>query len=46
MTAGRQGNRDDNRDTAQAESILNRLEDQPGRALMPAYDKKSVEKDW
>lgn len=46
MTAGRQDGRADNRDTAQAESILNRLNDQPGRALMPAYDKKSVEKDW
>jgi len=46
MTAGRQDGRADNRDTAQAESILNRLNDQPGSALMPAYDKKSVEKDW
>ena len=46
MTAGRQDGRDDSRDSARAESILNRLNDQPGRALMPAYDKKSVEKDW
>lgn len=25
---------------------LNRLKDEPGRALMPAYQKRSVEKDW
>jgi Ca-activated chloride channel homolog len=30
----------------QAERMLNRLQDQPGRALMPATGKRSVEKDW
>jgi len=30
----------------QAERILNRLEDQPGRAMIPFYRKKTVEKDW
>jgi Ca-activated chloride channel homolog len=30
----------------QAEKMLNRLEDQPGRALMPAYRKRHIEKDW
>lgn len=30
----------------QAEKMLNRLEDQPGRALMPAYRERTIEKDW
>ncbi|MDX9788828.1 MAG: VWA domain-containing protein [Desulfobacterales bacterium] len=30
----------------QAERMLNRLEDMPGRALMPAYRERHVEKDW
>jgi Ca-activated chloride channel family protein len=29
-----------------AEQMLNRLEDQPGRALIPAYDGPKVEQDW
>ncbi|MBI5062620.1 MAG: VWA domain-containing protein [Desulfatitalea sp.] len=29
-----------------AEQMLNRLKDEPGRALMPRYDKRPVEKDW
>jgi Ca-activated chloride channel family protein len=29
-----------------ASRILDRLEDKPGRALMPKYKKRSVEKDW
>jgi Ca-activated chloride channel family protein len=29
-----------------AERALNRLKDEPGRALMPRYDKRRVEKDW
>ena len=33
-------------DPKQAERMLNRLEDQPGRALMPATGKRTVEKDW
>jgi Ca-activated chloride channel family protein len=38
---GEQGN-----DPEQAERMLNRLQDQPGRALMPTTGKRSVEKDW
>ncbi len=30
----------------QAERILNRLEDRPGGAMIPSYQKKQVEKDW
>ncbi len=30
----------------QAEQMLNRLQDQPGRALVPAYREQRVEKDW
>ena len=31
----------------QAQRILNRLEDKPGRALMmPDYRQRQVEKDW
>jgi len=30
----------------QAEKMLNRLQDQPGRAMMPAYRERKVEKDW
>jgi len=33
-------------DPKQAERMLNRLEDQPGRALIPATGKRTVEKDW
>lgn len=33
-------------DPQQAERMLNRLQDQPGRALMPATGKHRVEKDW
>jgi Ca-activated chloride channel family protein len=29
-----------------AEQMLNRLEDKPGRALIPTYDGPTVEKDW
>jgi hypothetical protein len=29
-----------------AKQMLNRLEDQPGKALMPAYEGPKVEKDW
>jgi Ca-activated chloride channel homolog len=31
---------------AQAERALNRLNDQPGRAMIPVYQKKRTEKDW
>ncbi len=30
----------------QAERMLNRLNDQPGKAMIPYYKKKEVEKDW
>lgn len=30
----------------QAEKMLNRLEDKPGRALIPEYQKRKIEKDW
>ncbi len=40
QTDARQG------DPAQAERMLNRLQDQPGRALMPAPGRHIVEKDW
>ena len=33
-------------DPQQAERMLNRLQDQPGRALMPATGEQHVEKDW
>ncbi len=33
-------------DPQQAERMLNRLQDQPGRALMPATGRRTVEKDW
>ncbi|MCP3954447.1 MAG: hypothetical protein GY697_19860, partial [Desulfobacterales bacterium] len=26
--------------------MLNRLKDQPGRAMMPDYQKQQVDKDW
>jgi Ca-activated chloride channel homolog len=28
------------------DAMLNRLEDRPGRALMPRYDKRRIERDW
>ena len=31
---------------AQAQRILNRLEDRPGRALIPRYGERKVERDW
>ena len=33
-------------DADQAQHMLNRLQDQPGRALMPATGSRAVEKDW
>ncbi|MCP4112157.1 MAG: tetratricopeptide repeat protein [Desulfobacteraceae bacterium] len=33
-------------DKRQAEHMLNRLKDQPGRAMIPVYQKRRVEKDW
>jgi Ca-activated chloride channel homolog len=31
---------------ASAEKMLNRLKDEPGKALMPSYSPEKVEKDW
>ena len=36
----------DEESVRQAEAMLNRLQDQPGRAMMPAYRKQRVDKDW
>lgn len=33
-------------DKAMARRILDRLEDKPGKALAPSYEKRDVEKDW
>lgn len=33
-------------DLKAASQLLNRLKDQPGRAMMPDYQKRTVEKDW
>ena len=33
-------------DSNQAEKMLNRLKDQPGRAMIPDYREQQVEKDW
>ncbi len=36
-----------NRDkTKQAERMLNRLRDMPGKAMIPVYREQKVEKDW
>jgi Ca-activated chloride channel family protein len=40
------GKTDSKTGARQAESMLNRLKDQPGRAMMPHYQKREVEKDW
>ncbi|OQX24951.1 MAG: hypothetical protein BWK80_18190 [Desulfobacteraceae bacterium IS3] len=36
----------DSDDKKQAERMLNRLNDQPGKAMIPFYRKQHVEKDW
>jgi Ca-activated chloride channel family protein len=46
MQAAKPGEKGDEGDKAQAERVLNRLKDQPGRAMMPHYQKRQVEKDW
>jgi Ca-activated chloride channel family protein len=40
----KKGSDDQNR--KQADRLLNRLKDQPGRATMPAYGDIPVEKNW
>ncbi len=40
------GNKDRTADQRAASHMLNRLKDQPGKAMMPDYKKRSVEKDW
>ena len=44
--AGGEGKAGDQGGSMQAERILNRLHDQPGKATMPFYEKRTVEKDW
>ncbi len=36
----------ENEEEKQAERMLNRLQDQPGKAMIPVYRKRRVEKDW
>jgi hypothetical protein len=36
----------DHRSQHLAQNMLNRLHDMPGRAMMPFYHKKKIEKDW
>jgi Ca-activated chloride channel family protein len=56
-TSGAEGNQDqaasqgaaqaaEGIDPQLAEQMLNRLEDKPGRALMPPYQGREVEEDW
>lgn len=33
-------------ESSQSEKILNRLEDKPGRAMIPGYGKRVIDKDW
>jgi hypothetical protein len=33
-------------DQQAAQRILNRLQDKPGKAMLPAYQPHRVEKDW
>lgn len=33
-------------ENAQADRVLNRLKDQPGKAMIPSYRERRVEKDW
>ncbi|GAB6094409.1 tetratricopeptide repeat protein [Desulfatiferula olefinivorans] len=45
--AGRAGeDRPDDQAVKQAEAMLNRLKDNPGKALMPSYEPRRVDKDW
>ncbi len=39
-------NPDNSEEKKKAEQLLNRLKDQPGKAMIPAYGKTNVEKDW
>ncbi len=45
-TRGAGGAGDRTADQKAASHMLNRLKDQPGKAMMPDYRKHSVEKDW
>ena len=42
----RAGQKDDDRQNAMDERLLNRLQDKPGAAMIPQYRKRVVEKDW
>ncbi|MBF0099706.1 MAG: VWA domain-containing protein [Desulfobacterales bacterium] len=37
---------EDQNNPSAAERLLNRLKDQPGRVMIPMYEKRQVEKDW
>ena len=39
-------NRDGEKDPHQAEKMLNRLKDEPGKAMIPSYEPRHIEKDW
>ncbi|MDD2390511.1 MAG: VWA domain-containing protein [Desulfobacterales bacterium] len=38
--------KEDPNENGQAERLLNRLKDMPGKAMVPIYQKRQVEKDW
>lgn len=40
------GEEGDDGEKGQAERVLNRLQDQPGRAMIPVYRERRVERDW
>ncbi|MEE4355500.1 MAG: VWA domain-containing protein [Desulfococcaceae bacterium] len=46
QTAKAGGNGENAEEQKQAERMLNRLKDEPGRAMIPAYRKQEIEKDW
>ena len=43
---GADGEHEDPGRKQQLERMLNRLKDQPGKAMIPAYGERKVEKDW
>ncbi|MEA2061256.1 MAG: VWA domain-containing protein [Thermodesulfobacteriota bacterium] len=45
-SAGKQNKGDSPGNNNMNQRLLNRLEDAPGKALMPAYGSQTVEKDW
>jgi Ca-activated chloride channel family protein len=45
-TAGQQQNQEKPGQPSAGAQMLNRLKDQPGRALMPRYEQRQTDKDW